>query len=312
MTYKYKVDRAADPKGGWEDGRNRQLFLREAAQTVTRPFNSAPDPVVASRTGTLRVHPAFPSRLLAPRDVHVYLPPGYEQAKSRRYPVLYLHDGQNIFDSASMGMEWQFDETAETLIRAGRIEPLIVVAVANTDARREEYTPTSVEWKRPDGSIEKGGGKSNLYGRFLIEELKLFIDRTYRTRPEAANTSVGGASLGGLVSVWLALEHPHVFGNVLAVSPTVWWDDFVILQKIAALPRKTPARVWIDIGSLEGANAVSGARRLRDALLEKGWKPGTDLEYFEQEGGQHDEISWASRVEGMLTFLYGKPNALLR
>jgi predicted alpha/beta superfamily hydrolase len=312
VTYKYKVDRAADPKGGWEDGRNRQLFLREAAQTVTRPFNSAPDPVVASRTGILRVHPAFPSRLLAPRDVHVYLPPGYEPAKSRRYPVLYLHDGQNIFDSASMGMEWQFDETAETLIRTGRIEPLIVVAVANTDARREEYTPTSVEWKRPDGSIEKGGGKSNLYGRFLIEELKPFIDRTYRTRPEAANTAVGGASLGGLVSVWLALEHPRVFGNVLAVSPTVWWDDFVILEKIAALPKKTPARVWIDIGSLEGANAVSGARRLRDALLEKGWKPGTDLEYFEQEGGQHDEISWASRVEGMLTFLYGKPNAGLR
>ena len=279
---------------------------------ATRPFNSAPDPVEGSRTGTLRAHPAFPSRLVAPRDVHVYLPPGYEREKSRRYPVLYLHDGQNIFDAASMGMEWQFDETAETLIRSGRIEPLIVVAVANTDARREEYTPTSVEWKRPDGSIEKGGGKSNLYGRFLIEELKPFIDRTYRTRPEAASTAVGGASLGGLVSVWLALEHPRVFGNVLAVSPTVWWDDFVILEKISALPRKTPARVWIDIGSLEGANAVSGARRLRDALAEKGWKLGADLEYFEQEGGQHDEISWASRVEGMLTFLYGKPKAPLR
>jgi predicted alpha/beta superfamily hydrolase len=103
-----------------------------------------------------------------------------------------------------------------------------------------------------------------------------------------------------------------VFGNVLAVSPTVWWDSFVILEKIAALPRKTPARLWIDIGTLEGGDAVSGARRLRDALLEKGWKAGTDLEYFEQEGGQHDEISWASRVEGMLTFLYGKPDAPLR
>jgi len=100
-----------------------------------------------------------------------------------------------------------------------------------------------------------------------------------------------------------------VFGNVLAVSPTVWWDGFVILEKIAALPRRTPARFWIDIGTLEGADAVSAARRLRDALLEKGWKAGTDLEYFEQEGGQHDEISWASRVEGMLTFLYGKRNA---
>jgi predicted alpha/beta superfamily hydrolase len=312
VTYKFKVDRAADPRGGWEDGRNRQLFLREAAQTVTRPFNSAPDPVEKSRTGTLRAHPDFPSRLLAPRDVQVYLPPGYEREKSRRYPVLYLHDGQNIFDSASMGMEWQFDETAEALIRAGRIEPLIVVAVANTDARRDEYTPTSVERTRSDGSVDKGGGKANLYGRFLIEELKPFIDRTYRTRRDASSTAVGGASLGGLVSVWLALEHPRVFGNVLAVSPTVWWDGFVILGKIAALPRRTPARFWIDIGTLEGADAVSGARRLRDALLEKGWKAGTDLEYFEQEGGQHDEISWASRVEGMLSFLYGKPKAGLR
>jgi predicted alpha/beta superfamily hydrolase len=113
--------------------------------------------------------------------------------------------------------------------------------------------------------------------------------------------------LGGLVSVWLALEHPRVFGNALAVSPTVWWDDSVILKKIAALPRMAPVRIWVDIGNLEGESAVSGARRLRDALVEKGWKQGTDLEYFEQEGGRHDEISWASRVEGMLSFLYGTP-----
>jgi predicted alpha/beta superfamily hydrolase len=242
--------------------------------------------------------------------MQVYLPPGYERERSRRYPVLYLHDGQNVFDAASMGMEWQVDETAEALIQAGRIEPLIVVAVANTDARRDEYTPTSVEWKRPDGSISKGGGKANLYGRFLIEELKPFIDRTYRTRRDAAGTALGGASLGGLVSLWLALEHPQVFGNALAVSTAVEWDDNVILKKIAALPRMVPVRIWVDAGSLEGERFVSGARRLRDALAQKGWKPGTDLEYVEQEGGQHDEISWASRVEGMLSFLYGRPRSL--
>jgi len=260
---------------------------------------------VKSPVGTIHNHPAFPSRLVAPRDVHVYLPPGYERERSRRYPVLYLKDGQNIFDPGAMGMEWQVDETADALIQAGRIEPLIVVAVANTDARRDEYTPTSVESKRPDGSVSKGGGKANLYGRFLIKELKPFIDRTYRTRGNAASTAVGGSSLGGLVSVWLALEHPSVFGNVLAVSPTAWWDDFVILKKIAALPRMAPVRVWVCIGTLEGENAVSGARRLRDALAAKGWKRGTDFEYVEQEGGKHDEVSWGSRVEGMLTFLYG-------
>jgi predicted alpha/beta superfamily hydrolase len=274
------------------------------------PPPDAPDPAVTSLAGTIRTHPAFPSRIVAPRDVHVYLPPDYERERSRRHPVLYLQDGQNIFDPAAMGMEWQVDDTADALIQAGRIEPLIVVAVANTDARRDEYTPTAVEGKRPDGSISIVGGKASLYGHFLIEELKPFIDRTYRTRRDAASTAVGGASLGGLVSVWLALEHPRVFGNVLAVSPTVWWDDFVILKKIAALPRMVPVRVWVDIGTLEDEGAVSGARRLRDALVEKGWKPGTDLKYVEQEGGQHDEISWASRVEGMLSFLYGKPKRL--
>jgi predicted alpha/beta superfamily hydrolase len=306
-TCKFKVDRTADPKGGWEDGRNRQLFLRQPAQTVTRMFNTPRDPVVISRVGTIRVHASFPSRNVAPRDVQVYLPPGYERETSRRYPVLYLHDGQNVFNAASVGMEWQVDETAERLIRAGRIQPLIVVAVSNTEARRDEYTPTYVERKQPDGVISKGGGKAHLYGRFLIEELKPFIDRTYRTLVDAANTTLGGASLGGLVSVWLALEHPLVFGSALAVSPAIRWDDSVLLKKIAALPQVVPVRVWVDIGLLEGEEAVTGARRLRDALEEKGWRRGFDLEYLEQEGGQHDEISWGSRVEEMLSFLDNRP-----
>ncbi len=272
---------------------------------VFPPPDAAPDPAEISPAATVRTHAAFPSRILLPRDVHVYRPPGYEEEPSRRYPVLYMQDGQNIFDPKEMGMEWEVDETADALIQAGRIEPLIVVAVANTEARRDEYTPTAVELKRSDGTVSEGGGKANLYGRFLIEELMPFIDRTYRTRQDAASTGVGGSSLGGLVSVWLGLEHPDVFGNVLAVSPTVWWDDFVILEKVAALPRKAPVRFWVDIGTLEGDNAVSGARGLRDALIAKGWEPGTDLEYREQEGGRHDEISWASRVEGMLTFLCG-------
>jgi predicted alpha/beta superfamily hydrolase len=263
------------------------------------------DAKLTSGVGTIEKHPAFASRFVAPREVQVYLPAGYETEMTRRYPVLYLQDGQNVFDPASVGKEWEFDETADALIDSGRIEPLILVAVANTPARRDEYTPTNVELKLPDGAVSKGGGRSDLYARFLIEELKPFIDETYRTRPESASTAVGGSSLGGLVSVWLGLEHPDVFGNVLAVSPTVWWDNFVTLTKVAALPRKVPVRIWVDIGSLEGDNAVSGARRLRDALEKKGWKLGSDLEYLEQEGGQHDEISWGSRVEEMLLFLYG-------
>ncbi len=259
--------------------------------------------------GRVLTYAAFPSRIVKPRDVHVYLPPGYERETFRRYPVLYLQDGQNVFEKGDLGVGWLVHETADALVEAGRIEPFIVVAVANTAARREEYTPTAIEWKVGDGPISKGGGKANLYGRFLIEELKPFIDRTYRTRPDAANTALGGASLGGLVSAWLALQHPGVFGGVLAVSPAAWWDNSVIVTKIAALPRKAPVRFWVDIGTLEGENAVSGARRLRDALAAKGWNRGTDFEYVEQEGGKHDETSWGSRVPGMLTFLYGTPKS---
>jgi predicted alpha/beta superfamily hydrolase len=239
LAYKFKQELPANPdtNAGWEEGRNRQLFLRQPAETVRRPFNSPPEPMVLSRVGTIRVHPAFPSRLVAPRD---------------------------------------------------------------------EYTPTYVEHKRPDGVVVKGGGKAGLYGRFLSEELKPFIDRTYRTRKDAAHTAVGGASLGGLVSLWLALEHPQVFGAALGVSPAIWWDDDFVPRKVVALPRKLPLKIWLDIGTLEGDDDVAAVRRMRDALEAKGWKLGTDLAYVEQEGSQHDEISWAARVEGMLTFLYGR------
>ncbi len=304
VAYKLKKERPGRPGDGWEEGRNRQLFLREPAQKVERLFDAPPEPVILSRVGTIRSHPAFPSKLLPPRDVQVYLPPGYQRETSRRYPVLYLHDGQNVFDGAEAGMEWQVDERAEALIEAGRIQPVIVVAVANTEARTDEYTPRVVEFPRPDGRVERVGGKADLYGRFLIEELKPFIDRSYRTRPEPASTAIGGASFGGLVSLWLGLGSPQVFGQVLAVSVPADWDDFVLLRRVTSLSQKAPLRVWVDLGTLESESIVTGVRRLREALETKGWKVGEDLRYVEQEGGQHDEISWASRVEGMLTFLF--------
>ncbi len=305
VTYKYKIERPDHPYDGWEEGRTRQLFLRSATQTVSRVFDSPPEPIVLSRVGTIRRHPAFPSKHLAPRDVQVYLPPGYDREPRRRYPVLYLHDGQNVFDGAERGMEWQVDETAEDLISAGRIAPVIFVAVHNTEARTDEYTPRQVERKLPDGTIQKEGGKAPLYSRFLIEELKPFIDRTYRTRRSAADTAVGGASFGGLVSLWLALEHPKVFGAALAVSPAAVWDDDALVRQAEALRNKPRIRVWVDVGNREGDDYVAAVHRLRETLQKKGWKEGSDLRFVEQEGGQHDEISWASRVEGMLLFLYG-------
>lgn len=304
VNYKFKVDSPKDPYSGWEEGKNRQLALNADTQTVARRFNEPPPAIQPVLTGTLRSHPGFTSQFLGPRDVVVYLPPGYDKETARRYPVLYMHDGQNVFDASQAGMEWQMDEIAEKLISSGQIEPVIIVGVYNTKERTDEYTPTQMEWKEP--VVRKGGGKADLYGRLLIEELKPFIDRTYRTRPEPRSTSLGGASLGGLVSLYLGLKHPDVFGGILAVSPTVQWDGELILKTIASLPAKTPQRIWADMGTREGEEMIPRARRLRDALLAKGWKLGADLGYMEQEHAHHDEIAWASRVEPMLRFLYGK------
>jgi predicted alpha/beta superfamily hydrolase len=207
--------------------------------------------------------------------------------------VLYLQDGQNVFDGATAflaGKEWEVDETVERLAGEGRIEPLIVVAVDNGGERRlVEYTPTR------DPHAPAGGG-ADLYGRMLVEELKPWVDRTYRTRPERGHTVIGGSSLGGLVSLYLGLKHPEVFGGIAALSTSAWWDDRFIARFVDALPGKPDTRIWSDVGTREDSSAVSDARALRDALVRKGWREGEDLRHLEAEGAPHDETAWAKRM----------------
>jgi predicted alpha/beta superfamily hydrolase len=256
-------------------------------------------------TGDFRRHPKFRSRFL-PSDhtLLVYRPPGYADDRSRRFPVLYLHDGQNVFDRATSatGEEWSVDETAERLIRGGEIEPLIIVGVYNAGARRiDEYTPT------PD-SRKAVGGKADPYARMLVTEIKPFIDRRYRTLRSAANTGLGGSSLGGLLTMHLGLRYHTVFNRLAVLSPSVWWDDRAIVREVQALKAKPPLRVWLDSGTAEGAEVTRDTRLLRDALVEKGWVVGHDLAYLEAEGGGHNEQSWAARVEGVLRFLFPVPS----
>jgi predicted alpha/beta superfamily hydrolase len=251
-------------------------------------------------TGDVRTHEGFHSRYLErDRTVVVYLPPGYDPESAVRYPVLYLHDGQNVFDRAtSIGEEWQVDESAQQLITAGEIEPLIIVGIYNTGEHRiDEYAPTP----RPD---KGGGGQADDYGRMLVEELKPFIDRRYQTLPSAMSTAIGGSSLGGLLTMHLGLRYPTAFGRLAVLSPSVWWDDRVILREVEALPHKLPLRIWLDAGTDEGPEVIDDARALRDALLAKGWVDGEDLVYYEAEGGRHDEQSWAARVGPVLRYLF--------
>jgi predicted alpha/beta superfamily hydrolase len=251
-------------------------------------------------TGDIRVHESFPSvngTGARDRTVLVYLPPGYDGGE-QRYPVLYLNDGQNVFDQATaFSDEWRVDETAQQLIKSCRIEPLIIVGIYNAGDRRvDEYTPTV--------DPAKGGGGADIYGRMLVDDLKPFIDATYRTLPDPENTALGGSSLGGLLTLYLGLRHPTTFGKLAVLSPSVWWGDGVIVREVEALPRKTPQRMWVDAGRREGDDVIPDVRRLRDALVDKGWSIGEDLMYFEARGGEHNERSWAKRVRPFLKFLF--------
>jgi predicted alpha/beta superfamily hydrolase len=260
-------------------------------------------------TGNIRQHTHFESRILRTRrDILVYLPRAYRRQGRTRYPVLYLHDGQNVFDAATSfaGVEWGVDETAQRLIRKKLIEPLIVVAVANTGVSRiDEYAPTRGVIQQTGTKKKRSRGLGKNYGRFLVEELKPFIDKTYRTRPEGEFTGLAGSSLGGLITLALGFWFPESFTRLGVMSPAVWWDDQAIVKMVESLEDRLPLKIWLDTGTHE--EGWERTRNLRDALVEKGWRLYNELQYTEVEGAEHTEAAWAGRVDPMLRFLFPPP-----
>jgi predicted alpha/beta superfamily hydrolase len=250
--------------------------------------------------GQLRKHEHFRSRFLRnQRDLIVYVPPGYYEQPQRQFSVLYLHDGQNLFDGATSfipGMDWHVGQTADYCIHNGKVEPLIIVGMYNTKARIREYTPTQVP--------KLGGGRADRYAKFLIEEVKPFIEREYRTLSGPQHTGIGGSSLGGLVSLYLGLKHSQIFGKIAALSPSVWWNQRVIHRFAEAAPVDPRPRIWLDIGTREGPRIVDDVERFRDVLLGKGWQLDRDLHYERVEGAEHNEAAWAARVAPFLQFLF--------
>jgi enterochelin esterase-like enzyme len=251
-------------------------------------------------SGQLRKHEQFRSRFLRnQRDLIVYVPPGYDEQPHRRFPVLYLHDGQNLFDRATAfgGQDWNVHGAADYLIQGGAIEPLIIVGIYNTGKSRiYEYTPTKVP--------KLGGGRADRYAKFLMQEVMPFIQREYRALPEPSQTGIGGSSLGGLVSLYIGLKHPQTFGKIAALSPSVWWNQRVILRLAAAANPHPRPRIWLDIGTREGPKIVPDVEQFRDLLLKKGWREGQDLHYERVEGAEHNEAAWSQRVGPFLQFLY--------
>lgn len=248
-------------------------------------------------------HPGFTSRFLpGDREISVYVPPGYEQDSERRYPLLILQDGQNLFDPATSfvpGRTWRVAESADDAIAAGEVEPLVIVGVANAGDRRiAEYTPTR--------NMKLGGGEAGKYALLVTRELLPFLHARYRLLSGPDHTGIGGSSLGGLVSFWMGLAHPEIFGRLAVLSPAVWWNHRYILAYLNDVaPELHPRpRIWLDVGDQEGRRTLTDADMLHARLRKQGWRDEVDLHFETVAGGTHDEASWAERVRPMLRFLF--------
>ena len=237
-------------------------------------------------------HRQLASHGLTPRDVAVWLPPDYDAEPTRRYPVLYMHDGQNCFDpqTAAFGHAWHIDTEATRLIRAGAIEPLIVVAIWNTPNRRLEYGADST--------------LSTAYVQFVYTTLKPLIDATYRTRPEAAHTAVMGSSMGGLIAFMMAWGHPEIFAKAACLSPAFGHGD--ILARVAMTQDgPKPIRLYLDNGGVGlEATLQPGCDQMLALLRKQGYQEGVQLQWFQEATAEHNEQAWAARVWRPLTFLF--------
>ncbi len=229
----------------------------------------------------------------------MYLPPTY--GGNRRFPVVFMQDGQNLFDPAtSHAGDWGLLRALDALTAAGL--ETIVVGVSNLGTERlAEYSPFV--------DVKNGGGRGDLYVAFLTETLKPMIDRRFWTRPDRAHTGIAGSSMGGLISLYGFFRASNVFGFAGVLSPSLWFSGAAIFPFIESEP-VVPGRIYLDVGLQEGEPHVTNVRRLRDLLRAKGYRSGEDLRSVEDPNGAHDEASWGRRLPQALSFLLSNRGAL--
>lgn len=263
-------------------------------------------PVSGQITGTVQYHRQLQFEGLQPRDVVVWLPPGYENSNDR-YPVLYMHDGQNIVDpkTSAFGKDWQIDESCTRLLESKKIKPIIVVGIYNTSDRSKEYLP---------------GQHGQLYAKFITTKLKPLIDQSYRTRPNRESTAIGGSSAGGVCAFRIAWDQSDIFSTAICMSPSFRYErhngthvvNYVSEFEETPKPKQVPF-FYIDNGGI-GLEVVlqKGIDAMLEAMQVKGLKAGQqrspDCNYIWKKYPQarHDEAAWADRFPAVLELLYSR------
>ncbi|MFN8672232.1 MAG: alpha/beta hydrolase-fold protein [Candidatus Sericytochromatia bacterium] len=274
--------------------------------------NLLSSPVKPEFKGKIERHMIKSVELDNERELDIYLPPSYSRNKDQRYPVLYMHDGNNLFypEISFGGMPWKVDTTIENLVYKKLMEEIIVVGIHNTSKRSYEYTWTEMNWR---GSVKEGGGGQK-YANFIINDVKKLIDEKYRTKSDASNTAVMGSSLGGLISLYLGIKHHNTFSKIGIISPSLWWGYGQPLKDVEEIT--TDMKIWVDMGTKEGSYKstnplfknyhLENTRTLRDRLKKKGYVEGVNLGYYEDDEGFHNEWSWGNRFAMPLLFFFGK------
>jgi predicted alpha/beta superfamily hydrolase len=266
----------------WSRGENCLAVATSGAPLEIHPFFRE-----ETRCSVCELMPPLASPLGVQHRFRVFLPPGYHENTLKRYPVLYMHDGHNLFfkEEAFVGNTWRTDEVLNMLDKMNAIEEAIVVGVFPND-RITEYTRPGYED----------------YGRFVVETLKPLIDVKYRTLPGPTTTAVMGSSLGGVVSFYLGWQWPDVFGKIACLSSTFAYRDD-LLERVSAEPKRK-IQIYLDSG-WPGDN-YEATRSMRDRLIWKGYRPGSELFYLAFPEAKHDENAWAARSPIPFQFLFGK------
>lgn len=294
-------------KGSWsnealnENGvvpENYKLLLISDT-TLSFNVNSWKDPnsinITGQITGAVEYLRDMKTEGLEPRDIVIWLPPSYNFEPEKRYPVLYMHDGQNIIDplTASFQVDWQLDETADSLIRFGEIEEIIIVGIYNTMNRRSEYSPNDTGYRYMD---------------FIVNELKPYIDKNYKTKPEKEFTAVGGSSMGGLISFMLAWEYPDVFSKAACLSPAFIYRDYDYVKELLNYNgAKKQILLYFDNGGIDLEEKLQpGIDEMMKVLDEKGYKINEDYYWFKDPEAVHFESAWAERSWRFLKLFFGK------